>query len=175
MITQHPIIDSILGRYSVQLSGSFESYRNHVYRVYNLAIKSEFAEKDLQILAVAAAFHDLGIWTASTFDYISPSVALAKQFAEDEGIDVDTLESIITIITEHHKIRPEKTYYLAEIFRQADLIDLSIGAFRFGRSRTFITEIRKTFPNKGFHVFLTKLFFKNLVNHPFKPLPMYKW
>ena len=33
----------------------------------------------LEKIAVAAVFHDLGIWTNHTFDYIAPSVALARE------------------------------------------------------------------------------------------------
>jgi hypothetical protein len=38
---------------------------------------------DLEKIAVAAVFHDLGIWTNKTFDYIAPSVALAAPRAVD--------------------------------------------------------------------------------------------
>jgi HD superfamily phosphodiesterase len=33
---------------------------------------------DLEKIAAAAVFHDLGIWTDRTFDYIAPSIALAR-------------------------------------------------------------------------------------------------
>ena len=31
-------------------------------------------------IAVAAVFHDIGIWSNKTFDYLEPSVALAREY-----------------------------------------------------------------------------------------------
>jgi HD superfamily phosphodiesterase len=51
-----------------------------VYRVVNLclAIVGD-SRAELEKIAVAAVFHDLGIWTNHTFDYIAPSVTLARE------------------------------------------------------------------------------------------------
>jgi len=44
------------------------AYRNHTYRVLNLCVaQSSNALEQLEKIAIAAAFHDLGIWTDSTF------------------------------------------------------------------------------------------------------------
>ena len=36
-------------------------------------------------MAIAAAFHDIGIWTAGTFDYLEPSVRVAAAYLTGTG------------------------------------------------------------------------------------------
>src|SRR5919112_171994 len=85
LISNVPTIDRILQIHAAELSRDFTAYRNHVYRVLNLcaALAEECA--DLEKIAVAAVFHDLGIWTNKTFDYIAPSVALAGDYLAAHG------------------------------------------------------------------------------------------
>ena len=174
-IIYNEIIDQILDSHKSELGKYFDQYRNHVYRVYNFAIPHISDIRDLETLAIAAAFHDLGIWTSCTFDYLKPSIALAKQYSIDKMLDTEIILDIEIIIDSHHKLTKEKTSKLAEIFRQADLVDLSLGLIRKGRDWNAISSIKKTFPNKGFHLFLLKLFLKNLFINPLRPLPMYKF
>ena len=62
-------------------------YRNHVYRVTHLCLPVAGDNAvELEKLAVAAVFHDLGIWTNHTFDYIGPSVALAREHLATRGL-----------------------------------------------------------------------------------------
>jgi len=35
---------------------------------------------EVEKIAAAAVFHDLGIWTDRTFDYIAPSIAIAREY-----------------------------------------------------------------------------------------------
>jgi uridine kinase len=174
-MSKNEFIDHILDSYKEDLGNYYNTYKNHVYRVYNFAVPYINAESDVKTLAIASAFHDLGIWANSTFDYINPLVALARKYAVDNNLNAQTLNEIEIMIREHHKLTREKTSKLAEIFRQADLVDLTLGLIRKGRDKAHIKKIRETFPNKGFHLYLCKLFFKNLLKNPFKPLPMYKW
>lgn len=174
-IKQHEIIDRILLAFRDELGKDFEQYRHHVYRVYNLAAPLVATLQDVETISVAAAFHDLGIWTNNTFDYLEPSIKLARQYSADNNLEAGTIREIETIINKHHKLTRVKTSSLAEIFRQADLVDLSLGLIRCGRKRQHIRLVRKTFPNRGFHLHLCRLFFKNLLSNPFRPLPMYKW
>src|SRR5262245_43776308 len=75
MVTSIPIVDGVLDRYATALGHDFIAYRNHVHRVVNLCLAVTGGSSDnLDKIAVAAAFHDLGIWTDHTFDYIAPSV-----------------------------------------------------------------------------------------------------
>jgi hypothetical protein len=171
---QNEIIDSILYSYKNDLGKYFEQYRNHVYRVYNFAVPYAILEREIKILSIAAAFHDLGIWTHSTFDYLQPSIALVKKYSEANNLDPETIREIETIINNHHKLTRVEISKLAEIFRQADMVDLTWGLIRNRRKISDIKMMKNVFPNKGFHVTLTKLFFNNLLKHPLKPLPMFK-
>ncbi len=175
IITNNDIIDSILNSYKYALKNNLEAYQNHVYRVFNLALPYVKPGKDHETLSIAAAFHDLGIWTHNTFDYLGPSVELATQYSLARNLDAATESDITSIIKEHHKLTKTKTSRLAEIFRQADLADLSLGLIRHGMDKRQLQLIRRTFPNKGFYYHLLKLFIKNLFKNPLKPLPMYKW
>ncbi|MCX6266750.1 MAG: HD domain-containing protein [Bacteroidetes bacterium] len=173
-VTQNIIIDSILDASRKDLGNDFEQYRNHVYRVFNLAIPYVSESRNMDTLSVAAAFHDLGIWTGKTFDYLEPSIALARRYATVHDLDARTTLEIETIISNHHKLSEVRNSQLAEVFRQADLVDLSLGLIRCSRTRRDIRLVRKTFPNKGFHYNLFRFFLKNLLKNPLNPLPMYK-
>jgi len=173
--TRNSIIDNILNTHKADLGNDFEQYRNHVYRVYNFAIPYVGSDRDIETLSIAVAFHDLGIWTNRTFDYLEPSIDLAKAYSADHHLPVETIADLETIITNHHKLTRIKTSALAEIFRQADLVDLTLGIIRCGRMKKDIVLIRKAFPNKGFHRNLLWLFLRNLLKNPLRPLPMYKF
>ncbi|MFZ4548958.1 MAG: HD domain-containing protein [Bacteroidales bacterium] len=175
LIVNNKLIESILNIYKPYLADDFDQYRSHVYRVFNFAIPFVKTDQDIETLAIAAAFHDLGIWTNKTFDYLQHSIELAILYAEANELSGETILEIETIINEHHKLSEVKSSALAEVFRQADLVDLSLGFIRCKRKASDIRLIQNAFPNNGFHRNLTKLFFNNLLKNPFKPLPMYKW
>ena len=70
-------LDRVLETHASALGDDFNAYRNHTYRVVNLCTAlSPCADASLEKVALAAAFHDLGIWTNGTFDYIAPSITL---------------------------------------------------------------------------------------------------
>src|SRR5258707_14523633 len=74
LLTSLPTVEEVLDDHASELGHDLIAYRNHVYRVVNpcLAIVGD-RRVELDKIAVAAAFHDLGIWTNNTFDYIAPS------------------------------------------------------------------------------------------------------
>ena len=76
LLTRIPTIDDVLNDHAASLRDDFLGYRNHVYRVVNLCV-AIVGRSELEKIAVAAVFHDLGIWTKGTFDYIAPSIGLA--------------------------------------------------------------------------------------------------
>ena len=79
MMTELSTLDTILGDHSAVLGPDATPYRNHAYRVANLClIQSPRSAEGIEKIAIAAAFHDLGIWTDQTFDYLAPSVRLAN-------------------------------------------------------------------------------------------------
>ena len=79
MLTTIDTLDRVLHAHRAALGGDFTAYRNHTYRVVNLcAAQFQKSSEQLEKVATAAAFHDLGIWTEGTFDYLQPSVRLAS-------------------------------------------------------------------------------------------------
>ena len=78
LLTSIPTVDDVLNDHATALRHDFIGYRNHVYRIVNLCV-AIVGRRELEKIAVAAVFHDLGIWTNGTFDYIAPSIALAHE------------------------------------------------------------------------------------------------
>lgn len=78
MLTELRVLEDVLLAHAPQLGADLPGYRNHAYRVANLcaALRPPDADSHERI-AIAAALHDLGIWTADTFDYLPPSIELA--------------------------------------------------------------------------------------------------
>jgi hypothetical protein len=173
-ITQNHAIDTIFRLYNQQLGSNFVPYRNHVYRVFNLTL-AKHKPDSIRVLEVAAAFHDLGIYTHSTFDYLDPSIELALQYAQKLGFSNTELQELQAIIFYHHKLSRVRVSALAEAFRLADITDLSWGLLPNSHPKALIACLKTNLPSKGFHLSLTRLFFKNLWRNPFNPLPMYKW
>src|SRR5499433_3126969 len=104
LVTDLPIVEEALDAHASELGHDLIAYRNHVYRVANLclAIVGD-SSVELEKIAVAAVFHDIGIWTNRTFDYIAPSVAVAREHLAAQGMAGWTLE-IEAMIVNHHKV-----------------------------------------------------------------------
>ena len=172
--TEIETLDEVLASHRTELGKDFTAYRNHTYRVLNLctALMSDDREH-LEKIAIGVAFHDLGIWTQRTFDYLKPSIELARAYLVRSGRAAWD-EEIAAIILQHHKISRHRGAppNLVEPFRQADWVDISRGALRFGLSRETITGIFSRWPNNGFHKKLVRLELKRLCTHPWHPLPM---
>jgi hypothetical protein len=82
LLTSLPTVEEVLDDHASELGHDFIAYRNHVYRVVNLCLAIVGDSRvELEKIAVAAVSHDLGIWTNNTFDYIAPSVAIARKSA----------------------------------------------------------------------------------------------
>src|SRR5262245_14146021 len=177
LLTSLPTVDEVLENHASELGYDLTSYRNHVYRVANLCLAIVGNRcVDLEKIAIAAVFHDLGIWTNHTFDYIAPSVALARAHLAARGM-ADWIPEIEAMIADHHKFTPSHAHpqSLVECFRRADWIDVTRGLRRFGLPRTFIATVDATWPNAGFHRRLVQLTISRLLKHPLTPLPMVKW
>ena len=170
-----PAIDHILSLYQSQLGKYAERYRNHAWRVYLLALSfhPDATEVDKTKLAVAAAFHDLGIWTHHTFDYLKPSIELARGYLAQNGLETQA-DEVALLIDNHHKLTPYRHNPWVESFRRADLIDLSLNVFRFGVKGNYLRQLRREYPYLGFHRFILGQIIKNSLLHPLRPLPILK-
>ena len=174
LIQRHPRIEALFDIYSERFGKDQTAYRNHIYRVLNLvASQRALSEEELDQVAIAGFFHDAGIWLAGTFDYLEPSARLACHYLEEQGL-LAWQPTVEAIILNHHKVSRfgQDTLALAEMFRRADWIDVSLGLLRFGLPAPRIRHIRDTFPNAGFHTLLLKLSGQQLLSQPWRPLPM---
>jgi hypothetical protein len=173
LLTRIPIVDDVLNEHATALSDDFSGYRNHVYRIVNLCVAIA-GRNEVEKIAVAAVFHDLGIWTSGTFDYLAPSIALAHKYLVARARE-DWIGEIEAMIADHHKItRPTDPDPLIEAFRRADWIDVTHGLRRFGMSRQFLARLFATWPSDGFHWRLVQLTLERFRAHPLTPLPMVK-
>jgi hypothetical protein len=174
---QIPLVDEILAAHADALGPDAAAYRNHVYRGLNYfaALAGDGADLPDSVL-VAAAFHDLGIWTDRTFDYLEPSTRAARAYLAGRGLDALGPE-VTALIREHHKLRAYHGPHArnVELFRRADLVDLSWGAARAGLPRALVRSVRTAFPDEGFHARLLSLAAKQFLAHPLRPLPMVHW
>jgi len=177
LLTEIATLDAILARHAGEIGADFVGYRNHAYRVANLCLAHRPGSGDVvEKVAIASAFHDLGIWTDHTFDYLEPSVALAMQYLADTGQGPWGPE-IAAMIREHHKITRYKgdPEWLVEAFRRADWTDVTLGALASGLPRTTIRDVQKAWPDAGFHRLLVRLELRHLARHPLNPLPVLRW
>jgi hypothetical protein len=177
LLTSLPTVEEVLDIHASELGHDLIAYRNHVYRVVNLCLAIVGDSRvELEKIAVAAVFHDLGIWTNNTFDYIAPSVAIARKHLAARGM-AEWIPEIEAMIVDHHKVTPSHAnpQSLVESFRRADWIDVSRGLRTFGLPPTFIAAVAATWPSAGFHRRLVQLTIDRFWKHPLTPLPMFKW
>jgi hypothetical protein len=172
LLTRIPTIDDVLNGHAMAIRDDFIAYRNHVYRVVNLCV-AIVGRRELEKIAIAAVFHDLGIWTDRTFDYIAPSIALVHEYLVAGAHEGWTAE-IEHMIADHHKITSstDDPDSLVEAFRRADWIDVTRGLRAFDIPRPFVARLFATWPSAGFHWRLVQLTLERFRTHPLTPLPM---
>jgi len=171
--TTFETVESILAPYSSHRD--LPGYRNHVCRVISFCgALYQLDEEERQKITIAACFHDLGIYSDGTFDYLPPSVALVRAYLGREGLG-EWEDEIASMIDEHHRLRRIQRGGLAEVFRKADLVDFSLGLFTLGLPRSKVADVRAEFPNLGFHRNLARVAGRWICRHPFNPVPVLKW
>lgn len=176
LLTRIPTLEMLLCRHADALGRDFDAYRNHVYRVTNLCLSQSARDVEaVEKISIAAVFHDLGIWTDGTLDYLRPSAGMASAYLAASG-RCDWSPEISEMILQHHKVSPYRgnPRWLVEPFRRADWADVTKGLIAFGISRTLVREVLSTWPSAGFHGRLAQLELRRLRTHPWHPLPMVK-
>lgn len=172
---QLPFVEDIIGEQEAVLALDLTAYKNHVYRMVNFCFAlDDLSSEEKEKLILAGCFHDIGIWTANTFDYLPPSINAALEQLKRVN-RTDWSEHIAQMIGEHHKLRRFEKDKLTEIFRKGDLVDFSLGTIKFGLDPGFVREVKDRFPNCGFHAGLVRTAAKWIVRHPLNPLPVVKW
>ncbi|MFT6028979.1 MAG: hypothetical protein ACI8O8_000710 [Oleiphilaceae bacterium] len=172
-----PLLEEILKDWKGVIGSEYEGYKNHVYRMVNFCFQlKDCSQEEREKIIIAGAFHDIGIWVEDTLDYISPSLPPVIEYLKNRNLEAWSNE-IELMITEHHKLREykNKSYPLVELFREGDLVDFSLGIFKFEIPKSYIVSVKAKFPNSNFHKNLGRRAVKWLVKHPLNPMPMMKW
>jgi hypothetical protein len=175
--TNNDLIEEILTVWKDRIGNDYPGYRGHVYRMFNFCLAlGPCTQEEKTKLAIAACFHDIGLWSAHTVDYIAPSVSELKNHLSSIGRQ-EWAEELGLMIEMHHKLRAYKTdrHALVERFRKGDLVDFSLGWFKFGIPAAYVQQVKKSIPNQGFHRFLLKGAREWFAKHPFTAPPFMKW
>ncbi|MCK5360003.1 MAG: hypothetical protein KAJ95_05220 [Gammaproteobacteria bacterium] len=120
---QIPLLEEILGEWKEVIGEDYEGYKNHVYRMLHFCFYLHKAtEEEKHKLIIAACFHDLGLWSDHTVDYLPPSIILAKAYLQQNKLEHWSAE-IELIIDMHHKVTTYKNndYPLVDVFRVINL------------------------------------------------------
>ena len=180
MTTTAPLalLDELLDAWKPQIGAAFPGYRNHCQRMaaFTLALFPAATADDRRKIAIAACFHDLGIWSDGTIDYLPPSSRRARDHLAAQGLSAWTTE-VEFMIDEHHKLRAFKdpAWPLVEAFRKADLVDVSLGLIKFGIPGDTVRALKTAYPNEGFHKTLMGLAGGWFKQHPLSAPPFIKW
>ncbi len=176
MENNRQLIEPLLQPFERVLGEDYDRYRNHVYRVFLNCLALDNDPGQDEKYAVAAVYHDIGIWTGLTFDYLYPSVQQVVIYLNQIGRP-DWIEEITAMIRWHHKMSRYGGEFKnsVENFRKADWIDVSWGVLYFGLPKRRIREYRRQFPNAGFHLFLLRQCVRHFLKHPLNPIPVLKW
>lgn len=164
--------------YQTIIDRDYQGYLNHCKRVAAccLILSQDSREDTIRKIAIAVAFHDIGIWISKTIDYLEPSVKVMLSYLTLHRL-LDWQIEITLMITEHHKLTRTKCseYPLVEYFRQADYADFSLGLLRSNIPRSEFKKLTSQYPNAGFHKTLVYLGLKRFLQKPWSPLAMFKW
>ena len=177
VVTDIPLVDEILGDFRAAIAAQYEAYRNHVYRMINFCFAlRDCSEDEKERIVIAGCFHDIGIWTGPSYDYLPPSIAAAQGYLDKAG-RVQWSDEVTAMIDEHHKLRryTDGRYPLVEVFRRGDLADFSLGLLKSGLRGGFVKDVKAAFPNAGFHKHIIGLQARWLPRHPLRPIPILKW
>ncbi|BEK97526.1 hypothetical protein NSK11_contig00122-0008 [Nocardia seriolae] len=170
-----------LDPWAAELGADRTAYTNHVLRVLSFCDAlaghrpgDPAGPSSHEEFLTAAVFHDLGVWTAHTFDYLPPSIELTRQWLADNG-HADLIPLVTSMIDDHHKLRRANGPREVELFRRADAVDVFAGLRRFGMTREDYRAVAHRYPDAGFHRRLAELGVGRIRSHPLSPLPMVKW
>ena len=172
---ENQLIEDLIQKFKPVISDDYDRYRNHIYRVYLNCLLIDDRKTNHEKYAIASVFHDIGIWTDNTFDYLEPSIKRAAIYLN--SINKKNLTDEITLmICWHHKINNYKGKYqeTVETFRKADMMDVTFRLINFGCDKKTLKENFELFPGLGFHLFLVKKTINNFFKQPLNPLPMIK-
>jgi hypothetical protein len=169
------LIEEILTPFEETIGDELAGYKNHVYRMVHFCFAQQnLSDTEREKIMIAGCFHDIGIWTAGTFDYLPPSIEAANKYLVENDLS-PWVPEITMMIDQHHKLNEYAGDPLTEIFRKGDLVDFFLGIFKCGLSGEYVEDVKHSFPNAGFHKNLVKLATRWISKHPLNPVPVLKW
>lgn len=177
IVTEHPLIEEILGPHRAAMGACYAGYRNHAYRMlhYVHSLTMPQPRRDERV-AIASAFHDLPAVLDWDLDYTTRAADLADRYLSAAGL-ADWSGEVRAMIENHHKV----TRYrdpggaLVEAVRKADWIDVSLGRLRFGLPPAYVREVEAAFPVAGLLRLALPRIAGYAVRHPRRPLPFMRW
>ena len=171
----YPLVEKILSQYQQVIKNDLQGYRNHITRMLYFChyLLPNITEQQSQKLQIAAAFHDIALWTHNRVDYLVPSYQECHKYLDNNNLN-DWQQEIQIIIDMHHLLYEYQGPHqqLTEAFRKADLTDFSLGIIKNGIDKTFIQQVKAQIPNAGFHRTLMRFSLKQLTRNPLNPMPM---
>ena len=66
VVPESLLLDDLFAPYRQMLGADYDGYRNHCLRVFNFCCALAGKNADTDKIAVAAFFHDIGIWSDNT-------------------------------------------------------------------------------------------------------------
>ena len=94
MLTAIALLDRLLDLQAAVLGEDFTAYRNHTYRVVNLSlVQSSKSPEQLEKLAIAAAFHDIGREACAGTGWRTPIPTFAPAVSDSGSAAVGILKA----------------------------------------------------------------------------------
>lgn len=164
----HETIEELFARDRAVYGTDYAPYNGHAHRVAELtACQVQMREEWVRPIAVAAYYHDAGIWFDGTWDYLPGSESRAAEEAPEDR------ELITAMIDEHHRIRRARNPHpLVEAMRRADATDVYRLLMPPHVTRADYRNMLREFPDAGFHAMLARGFWMGIKEG--KPAPMVK-
>ena len=153
IISESEYVETYLQPFESVIGADYPGYRNHIYRVLTFAIHFlNGKEDDIEIIAAALVFHDIGLWTDKAISYIDVSVDRAK-WTLRSILPKESIDLVNNIIYWHHKITPYTGRHedVIEAVRKADWLDATLGIVNYGMPASHISKVYKAIPDSGFH------------------------
>jgi hypothetical protein len=163
LFTEHPVLDAHLEQFRDDVGEDYDAYRNHCLRVLSFAVHqlgSTKTDKDVDLMALSLAYHDVALWSDSVLNYLEPSVAQMDRKLNKDADDFPwsnaDLATARAIILEHHKYTAyhsssEVQEDIVNAVRMADWADATMGIVRFGLPAKLIEVAYESLPDNGFH------------------------
>lgn len=173
IVREHEVLDRFLDE--SLLGDDYEGYRNHCLRVLTFAmhfLDNKVSKEEMNLMAMAVAYHDIALWTDGVLDYLEPSVAVMDRdaqanrnflkgddeetYAEDWFFTPAEMATAREIIRQHHKYTPFRSEddvneRLINAVRKADWADATMGAVRYKLPASYLEAAYAALPEAGFH------------------------